>query len=83
MQNPDDRNKIGFILGEISSNEHNNGRPLISVLVFRDDKNIPGDGFFELAHRLGLFNGGEDENAKDTYFVSEFKKVCDYWKHTK
>jgi hypothetical protein len=79
MHNPDDRNKIGSLLGEISTTEHNNGRPLISVLVFRDDTNMPGDGFFELAHRLGLYNGGENEIARDNFFVSEFAKVCNYW----
>ena len=82
MHNPDDRNKIGSLLGEISTEEHGNGRPLISVLVFRDDTNIPGDGFFELAQKLGKYNGSDNQIAKDNFFVSEFRNVCEYWQNT-
>ncbi len=81
MTNPDHRNQIAALLGQISTTEHQHGRPLISVLVFRDDRNLPGDGFFELARRLGKYNGSTNPTTRDEFFVAEFRAVCDYWQN--
>lgn len=56
MSRIDHRAEIGRILGEISSYEHQNDRPLLSALVVRAGDNYEGDGFFKLAEELGLGN---------------------------
>jgi len=62
-------------LDEISTFEHSQGRPLLSVVVVRKDKNIPGEGFFKLASRLGRY-GGEDDLR---FFVQEVQRAWDQW----
>ena len=73
------RDQIGKLLGAISTQEHEQHRPLISVLVFRDDKNIPGKGFFKLANRLGKFAGSRNYNAKHHFFVNELQATYRFW----
>ena len=76
MCNPTDRNEIARILGEISTYEHSQGRPLLSAVVILQDKNIPGQGFFTLARELGLYSGGDDLS----FFCRELVKVHETWK---
>ena len=75
MSNPDHRNRIGEILGEISSAEHAQGRPMLSAVVIQKDNNIPGSGFFTLAKQLGLYSGADDV----VFFVKELRRVHNYW----
>ena len=75
MDNPHDRQVIGQLLGEISSFEHEHGRPLLSAIVVSMQEYSPGKGFFGLARELGLFN----HNNEDDYWVEERDKVWDYW----
>ena len=60
MDSPEDRNRIADILDVISQAEHRAGKPLLSAVVIRRDKNMPGAGFFNLARRLGLHGSGND-----------------------
>jgi len=76
MGNQADRNKIGEILGEISTFEHEHKRPLLSVIVIHRDNNMPGQGFFNLARELGIYKGSDDF----LFFVNELRRVHDYWK---
>jgi len=75
MDSPADRNKISEILGEISSYEHEHGRPMLSAVVIHKENNIPGKGFFTLARELDLYSGNDDWN----FFISELRKVHEYW----
>ncbi len=75
MESAHDRAFIGQILGEISESEHQEGRPLISALVVSNDKMIPGQGFFNLAKRIGL-HSTEDNDA---FYFGELRRVHDYW----
>jgi len=79
MSDISQRNELAHLLGDISTYEFQNDRPLLSVVVFRDDTNKPGNGFFELANSLNLYNGSNNEIHKDKYFVSELNKCYDYW----
>ncbi|WFT84357.1 hypothetical protein [Rhizobium leguminosarum] len=45
--------RLAHFLGEISAEEHESGRPLISSLVVHKHDLQPGNGFFELARSLG------------------------------
>ena len=75
MDSPQDRNQIADILDDISRAEHDAGKPLLSAVVIRRDKNMPGTGFFTLAKRLGLHRGGDDLQ----YWLEELRRVHDYW----
>ena len=74
MESIEDRNRIASILDGISTVEHRSGRPLLSAVVIRKDTNIPGQGFFSLAKKLGLYNGDDT-----LYWVEELRHVHKYW----
>jgi hypothetical protein len=76
MGNELDRAKIGEILGEISTFEHQQRRPMLSAVVIHRDNNMPGQGFFTLARELGLYRGIDDF----MFFVQELRRVHDYWR---
>lgn len=78
MENPDDRNKIAHILGDISKYENEQGRPLLSSIVVLAGIGYPGEGFFNLARELGLHHGRKDLEDLD-FFAREAKKVHAYW----
>ena len=75
MDNPSDRDEIGRLLGEISTHEHSQGRPLLSAVVIHRDNNMPGQGFFKLARQLHLYSGGDDLK----FFLDELKRVHAQW----
>jgi hypothetical protein len=77
MDNQSDRNKMGEILGEISVYEHQQDRPLLSVVVIHRDDNMPGLGFFNLARELGVYKGKDDFE----FFIAELRRVHDHWKN--
>jgi hypothetical protein len=67
--------RLFSILGQISSEEHAQGRPLLSVLVVHKTGDMqPGDGFFELAESLGR----DTSNLLKAWIV-EVQKVHQYW----
>ena len=76
MANPPDRTEIGRLLGEISTAEHKQGKPLLSAVAISHDGNKPGDGFFTLARELGLHRGSDD----DAFWTAELERVYRYWK---
>ncbi len=75
MELAHDRNQIARILDGISQSEHDAGRPLLSAVVVRKDENIPGNGFFALAKRLGLHTGGDNLD----FCLAELRRVHDHW----
>ncbi len=79
MENPDDRNKIAHILGEISTHEHSEGRPLLSAIVVLAGIGYPGDGFYILARELGVHHGRKEFEDLE-FFAQEVRRVYDYWK---
>jgi hypothetical protein len=75
MDDPSHRVKIGEILGDISKEEREAGRPMLSAVVTHKEDERPGTGFFELAQELGLTGSTDSE----TFFIQELKRVHDYW----
>lgn len=75
MESPADRNRISEILDGISEGEHNAGRPLLSVVVIRNDRNMPGDGFFTMARRVGKLHNNDNLQ----FFIEELRRAHDYW----
>ena len=77
MANPDERNQLASLLGEISWYEHAKGRPLLSVLVVHKEGDmIPGEVFFKLATELNHYNGKDE----DKFFIEEMKQVFQCWR---
>jgi len=70
---------LAALLGQISVEEHNAGRGMLTaIVVHKDGDGRPGKGFYKLARYLGL-----DTSDKDALWVSETAKVWNYWKNQK
>ena len=69
--------EVGLILGEISEDEVNNGRPMLSAIAVSKDGRS-SEGFFGLAKSLGRLT--ERDEAKDQQFwESERKALYQLW----
>jgi hypothetical protein len=79
MGRADHRNQIAKILDEISTEEHANGRPLLSAIVVHSEDYLPGGGFFKMAKRLGAFNKG----SQSDFHAEELTNVYAYWRGKK
>lgn len=67
--------EVGWVLGEISAYELENGRPMLSAIAV-GVKGKPGLGFFDWARKLGRLTS-EEEWA---FWERECKAVYDTWK---
>ena len=66
---------MDYLLGDVSTDEFEGGRPLLSVIVvhkYRDQE--PGNGFYELAEALDF-----DISDRQAFWVAELNRVFDYW----
>ena len=70
-----DRAEMGRILGEISTYEHGQRRPMLSAVVTQKDGG-PGKGFYTLARELKLMPRGMSQIA---FWSQELKRVYDHW----
>lgn len=77
MKGPNWAVHIGRILGRISSEEADNGRPLLSVIVVSRDTKLPGGGFYNLGQEKHLVEPGEDEAA---FVTRQTRRVYEYWR---
>lgn len=72
---PEDRGLIFVILDNISRFEYLAGRPLLTAVVIGESTDMPGVGFFDLAKRLGEYDG----NGHEIYWRKELRSVHNYW----
>ena len=70
-----DRVKFGEMLSEISTYEHQHGRPLLSAVVLYGQGEEMHPAFFQLARELGV-NRSEDDLQ---FFIEELRRVHQYW----
>ncbi len=82
MSYPPDRTAFGDELGTISQYEVENGRPMLSSVVYNLKEEIPGNGFFDLAQSLYKIDL-TDKSARETFFYDELDKTSQYWKKLK
>jgi hypothetical protein len=68
--------QIGELLGTISGNEKQQGRPMLSSIAV-GTSGKPGEGYITWAKRLGFLKEGDDEQA---FWENECKKVYEEWK---
>ena len=66
--------RLSQMLGEISSDEDERSRGLLTAVVVHRGDGKPGSGFFKLAKSLG-----RDVSDEDRCWVEELKKVYDVW----
>ena len=72
---------LGEMLDEISEDEHEDGRPLLSALI-KDGKRGQDDRFYKLCERLGL--GEWRELKKDKEFKAKYIEACHtFWSDEK
>ncbi len=70
--------EIGRLLGEISEDEFNAGRPMLSSIAV-NVQGSPGSGFFELARSLGKLSEKSKE-AENDFWEEESEDVYETWK---
>ena len=70
--------EIGHLLGEISEDEFNAGRPMLSSIAV-NVQGTPGPGFFEFARSLGKL-AKESKEAKNDFWEKESEAVYETWK---
>jgi hypothetical protein len=67
--------RLYHFLEEIVIDEHNNARPLITVLVVhKHGDQMPGNGFYEIADRLGF-----DIENREGFWIQELQRTLNYW----
>jgi hypothetical protein len=81
LEDPAQRNLLAEQLGAISTFEHQQGRPMLSVMVGHSGDLSPGSGFFNLARSLGRLSD-TDEAGETRFYVREFERVLAYWQGT-
>jgi hypothetical protein len=69
--------EVGQVLGEISEDEHEAGRPMLSAVAV-GTSDVPGQGFFVLAKRLGKISDIHSRNRYD-FWNAEREKVYGIW----
>jgi len=68
--------RLSSFLEEIVVDEHAANRPLITVLVVHKHGDLmPGEGFFNVAGRLGF-----EVADRDAFWIAELRRVTDYWR---
>ncbi len=73
-----EKSRLNEMLAEISTTEHNEGRPLLSCLVKVPGSKGQGDNFYKLCEKMGL---GEWRSLKqDEDFLKNLMRTCrDFW----
>ena len=67
---------MDYLLTQVSTEEHDAARPLLSAVVLHIDDGRPGKGFYDLARELSF-----DVSDREAFWVSEFRRVTDYWRN--
>ena len=80
MMNIDHRNYLGDILGNISHEEDESDRPILSALVFNEQKGQPGKGFYDLAKELGRQKPMESDLV---FWSNELNRIYEFWSKSK
>lgn len=69
--------EVGHLLGEISEDEVNAGRPMLSALAV-SVHGKPGPGFFGLAKELGEFAGNPTKD--ESFWREQLQALYETWK---
>jgi len=75
VSNISDLDALVAILEEIALYEIHAGRPLLVVLVIREDINMPAKGLFKFAKQHGIQQDKDDV----VFFMKELSRVYQHW----
>lgn len=68
--------RLSFLLDEISTSEHEQGRGFLTVLVVhKHGSAVPGPGFFAMAR-----NNGEEFDDDLEFYMRAYNEVVGYWR---
>ncbi|MBG8560196.1 hypothetical protein I4436_11290 [Pseudomonas qingdaonensis] len=70
-----DDHRLSYLLDEISTEEHSEGRGFLTALVVHQDDWMPGAGFFVMARRCGA-----EVHDEEAFYMNAFKQVVEYWR---
>jgi hypothetical protein len=70
--------EVGWLIGEISEDEHVNGRPMLSAIVI-NTQGKPGPGFFGLAVDLGKLAEDDPTDVEQRFWEKEKAAVYTAW----
>jgi hypothetical protein len=80
MDRDADRDEIAKLLGDIAVHEHEEGRSMLTALVVhRGNDNNPGEGFFAIAQKLGIYSGSRDQIKRLTFWANQVTAVHNHW----
>ena len=82
MSQINDRDTISKILGDISTYEFNNKRPLLSSLVIKKGQEDEGEGFYRLAEKLG-FGNHTILKKRGVFAAKQIKETIKKWSNDK
>ncbi len=71
--------ETGHLLGEISENEHDNDRPMLSAIAIKTNSNRPEEGFYTLACQLGKLGEDATVEEKRSFWKDERDQVYKKW----
>jgi hypothetical protein len=71
--------QVGLLLGEVSEDEHQQGRPMLSAVVV-GVSGEPGPGFYALAKELGKLLDDTDKEANRRFWRQEKQAVYATWR---
>ena len=78
MSNPHDRGVLGNLLGDISWNEVQEGRPMLSSVALHAGDFKQGGGFFDLAEELYSISL-PSADAELKFGMDEMNKTHEFW----
>lgn len=70
--------EVGHVLGEISEDEINQRRPMLSAVAVRNSDGYPGNGFFALARDKNLL-AENTKQAERAFWENELNAVYQVW----
>jgi len=79
MSDQRDRDKLAGMLIEIAIFEDNQNRPMLTSLIVKQGNNVPSEGLFKVAQKLGYFDGSRDEIKRFNFWEEQVSKVYDHW----
>ena len=62
--------RLAHFLGQISTEENEVGRPLLTALVVHKHDGAPGDGFFNLAESLG-----QEFSDREAFWIAQLREL--------
>jgi len=81
LQPPNRIHQVAMALEQLMHEDAADDRPFIAALVVSKRRNgLPAPGFFDLARRLGRFQGDRSEAAMENYHRAELDAAVPYWR---